>query len=186
MKKWLIGVLIVVAFLLFVGSCNNTKNNAPKNPFTEPGVADAIMTELKEKEELKGHNLEVSSLTIRFSKDENGKSDTYIYCKLKRETEDKSLLALYVTGEWHGPLGQKPNKSEKIFYSLNSIDFKKLPDMIKTLKKKADIKDDIKSYEVFYSSLHAPDKMLALVYVKTSHKSYEGRFDIYGNLLEYK
>ena len=186
MKKWLIGALIVVAFILFAGSCDNSKNNnSPNNPFTEPGVADAIMTKLKNHGVLKGHNLKVSFVKIDFK---DGNPNPWIQCYLKRGTEDKIFIFTYQGGKWFGDEDTSLTKNSpyKIFFDLNSIDFKKLPDMTKALEKKYNNVEPIKNYSVgYYVSPYGYGQIASMELSTTSDKLRSTHFDFHGNLKKY-
>lgn len=186
MKKWLIGILIVVAFISFVGGDNNSKNYASKNPFTEPGVVDAIMAELKEQKKLKGYTLKFAFIDLHLSEISENKTDPWsCYCLLKRGEDDKFYDCKYSEGKWivsEPSLNYDPNGD---FFSLNSVDFAKLTDMSESMKKLPKDKENAKIYAVMYS-IHTNKPLTATMFMSTPEYRYSADFDTKGKLLKYE
>lgn len=196
MKKLIAFLVMLCTFLVVAGCGGNTgsgdtgaKNGAVKgNAFKDAGVAVKIMDELKAKKELKGQDLQVfQNFSMVKLDDPNGPLITIHL--LKPGTTDKVDSYFYGMGKWGdaepvqltGDGDMKDNIAP-----LSSIDFAKLPDMYKTLEKKAkEIEGGKVGDEVHFTYDYDTHQYTIWVQVKGAREIYDAYFDAKGNLKDY-
>lgn len=187
-KLW---VMLLVAFsMVFLVGCGDTVSSltggSKSNILTEPGLANKVIDELKNKDELKGHDLKAMDGIIFNYYKELG--NIVIINIQKPGTTDKVDGYKYENGKWNGPQPVQLTGDGVLadnVGAISTIDFNKIPDMYKVAQEKAkSIEGGEVENGVFYSYSVNDGVFTAMITVAGAREKYDLRFDAQGNLIK--
>lgn len=104
MKKLWVMLLVVFSVVFLVGcgdAVSSLTGGSKANVLTEPGLANKIIDELKNRDELKGHDLKaMSDISFNYYKELGNRVEIHVQ---KPGTTDKVDAYIYQDGKWSGP-----------------------------------------------------------------------------------
>lgn len=190
MKK-LVLLLVVLVFGIIVGGCSNSIDgliggDKNANVFTDQGLANKIMDDLKNRPELKGHDLKaMDDIYLMYHKETGmtGRIDVQ-----KPGTTDQVVRYDYKDGKWSDPKPLEligPGKLEENLGDLNSIDFNKVTDIYKVAEEKAKSIEGGKVEDVIWYDYRINRGVFeATIKINGTKERYALRFDAQGNFIK--
>lgn len=184
-------MLLVVFSVVFLVGCGDTVSSltgggSKSNVLTEPGLANKIIDELKNREELKGHDLKaMDGITFNYYKD---LGNIVLIQIQKPGTTDKVDGYRYENGKWSGPQPVQLTGDGVLadnVGAISTIDFNKVPEIYKVSEEKAkSIEGGEVKHGVFYSYSVDEGVFTASTTVDGAREQYTLRFDAQGNLIK--
>lgn len=188
-KLWV--MLLVIFSVFFIAGCGDavsslTGGGNKGNVLTDPGYANKLFDELKNRDELKGHDLKaMSGITV----DNRKELGNIIMIQIQKPgTTDKVDGYRYQNGKWSGPepvqLTGDGDLADNVG-SISAIDFNKIPDMYKIAQEKAkSIEGGEVKYGITYQFSIENAVFTASITVDGAREKYNLTFDAQGNLIK--
>ena len=186
-KLWV--MLLVVFSVFFIAGCGDAVSSltggGSKNVLTEPGYANKLFDELKNRDELKGHDLKaMDGITV----DNRKELGNIIMITIQKPgTTDKADGSRYQSGKWSGPEPVQLTGDGVLADNvgpISAIDFNKIPDMYKVAQEKAkSIEGGEVKYGITYLFSVENSVFTASITVDGAREKYNLVFDAQGNLI---
>lgn len=187
MKRLMGIIFMIISVLVLLGCGTESASSNSKSIFTEPGLASKIITELKEKSEFKGKEIQVFSNVAVLDKDDARNSISINI--LVPGSNDKVDSYIYLNGKWQntGPAFIPDGVIVKNnLMPIDAIDYSKIPDIYKVVEEKAKSIENgkvEKSVAYLYDAFNHEYK--AYISIQGSKESYTGVFDAKGNFIKF-
>ena len=189
MKKLFLILSLMIVSVLFAACGDLASSVGPKksvNPLTEPGALTAIMQELQNRENLKGHELQVFQ---GFSINYDEKYGTSISIEILKPgtTEDVDNYT-YRDGSWSGPSPVKITGDGDMSDNLTpfaSFPFDKIPALRAELESKTKDLEGVKPVDFLLFSFTHDGDIRIYMSAKSDRAEYSAKWDINGTLLDF-
>lgn len=189
MKKLWVMLLVVFSVVFLVGcgdAVSSLTGGSKANVLTEPGLANKIIDELKNRDELKGHDLKaMSDISFNYYKELGNRVEIHVQ---KPGTTDKVDAYIYQDGKWSGPQPVQLTGDGVLadnVGAISTIDFNKVTEIYKISQEKAkSIEGGEVKHGVTYQYSVDDGVFTASTTIDGAREKYYLRFDAQGNLIK--